>query len=40
MGEAMGVRILSYTIAYHAILSFRRDPVQIQHVEDIFLLRY
>jgi hypothetical protein len=34
----MGVRILSYTIACHALLSFRRDPVQIQHVEDIFCL--
>ncbi len=40
IGLAMGVRILSYTIAYHALLSFRKDPVQIQHVEDIFLLRY
>jgi hypothetical protein len=24
--KAMGVRILSYNIAYHALLSLRRDP--------------
>jgi hypothetical protein len=40
MGLAMGVRILTYTMPYHALLSLRKDPVQIQHVEDNFLLRY
>ncbi len=40
MGLAMGVRFLSNTIAYHALLSFRRDPVQIHHVKRYFLLKY
>ncbi len=35
----MCVRILSNNIAYHALFSFRRTPVRIQHVEEkIFFL--